>query len=84
MIFSFDYVELSSLNGFDRWGEFKNDEKMVSKLEELRKNNEIHSNNHTVLMTGYTKQKSGAVKKIATYRLSFLNGQWVICLNMPN
>lgn len=84
MILNFDYVELTSLNGFDRWGEFKSDEKMVSKLEELRKNDEIHSNNHTVLMTGFVKQKSGTNKKVGTYRLSYLNGQWVVCLNMPH
>ena len=83
MVLNFDVVEISSLNGFDRWGEFKNENHMVAKLEELRNNGEIHSDNCSVMMTGLVRQKSGTYKKLASYRLSFLDGQWTVCLNMP-
>lgn len=37
MIFNFDFVGVSSIAGLKEWGEFKDADKMVQKLEELKK-----------------------------------------------
>jgi len=80
MIFNFNSVTLSSLSGFENWGEFSDSKKMVSRLEELRKNNEIHSKDSSVLMTGYNRSKTGTLKKVATYQLAYLDNRWVMVL----
>lgn len=43
MIFNFDFVKISSIAGLKEWGEFKDADKMVQKLDELRKNEELHA-----------------------------------------
>ena len=83
MIFNFDFVKISSIAGLKEWGEFKDADKMVQKLEELRKNEELHATDHGVLMTGYMQPKLGEVKKSGIFRLAYLQDKWVICLNMP-
>ena len=37
MIFNLDFISISSLSGFEHWGEFNSMDKMIAKLEELRK-----------------------------------------------
>lgn len=83
MIFNFDFVTISSPSGLHYWGEFNEVDKMISELERLRKNNEIHTLNSYVLMAGYVRKKSGETKRITVYKLAYLDGQWVLCFNMP-
>ena len=83
MIFNYDFVTISSLSGMNGWGEFDNPQKMVEKLEELRKKGELHAINHSVLMTGYTQSSCVDVKATGSYKLSFINNEWVIRLNIP-
>ncbi len=71
MIFNFDFVRVSSIAGLKEWGEFKDADKMVQKLEELRKNEELHATDHGVLMTGYMQSKLGEVKKPGVFRLAY-------------
>ena len=80
MIFNFNFVTISSMSGFEQWGEFSDMKKMIAKLEELRKNNEIHAYNCSVLMTGFVRSKTGTTKKIATYNLMYLDNHWVMVL----
>ena len=79
-ILNFDLVSISSLSGFQCWGEFSDLNSMITKLEDLRKTDEIHATNSSVLITGFIKTKSGIIKKAETYRLSYLDGKWVIIL----
>ena len=83
MIFNFDFVTISSPSGLSNWGEFKEMDKMIHKLEELRINGHIHTTNNMVLMTGYINKKSGETRRIAVHKLAYLNEQWVLCFNMP-
>ena len=85
MIFNYDFVVISSMSGIGfRSFEAETMDKMISKLEEMRKAGEIHSTNHAVLMTGYKQPKSGLPKKQEVYKLLFIDERWMMPLQMPS
>ena len=80
MIFNFNSVQLSSLSGFENWGEFSDMKKMIARLEELRKNDEIHTKNNSVLMKGIVRFKTGALKQISIFQLAYIDSRWALVL----
>ena len=79
-IFNYDLARITSLSGMKDWGEFDNFDKMLEKLEQLRLNNELNAIDHTVLMVVYTNSKRDGLKKSGAYKLSYINGGWVVRL----
>ena len=75
MILNFDSVEITSLTGMQRFGEFTDAKKMTKELDKLRKSNLLNAIDHSVLMIAFRNEK-----KVGAYRLSFLAEQWVITI----
>lgn len=79
MIFNFDFAEISSISGMSFSKRTVNNmDELYENLENLRKNGELHSTGHTVLLTCCSLYKQGTVKKRETYEMVYVNGGWML------